>query len=66
MSSLKIVDPVCPPNYTLQKDRMKYRLCKCIKNEKKSSSREEDSNDYRKVKRRVTVKKPGKIQQMSF
>ena len=38
MSSSNVVDPVCPKNYTLQNDRMKYRLCKCIKNTDKNTT----------------------------
>ena len=61
MSSSNVVDPVCPKNYTLQNDRMKYRLCKCIKNTDQRKDKYRDSGDtYKKVQRRVTVKKPGK------
>lgn len=61
MPSSNVVDPVCPKNYTLQKDRMKYRLCKCIKNTDEKDYDYRDSSDtYKKVKRRVTVKKQGK------
>ena len=61
MPSSNVVDPVCPKNYTLQTDRMKYRLCKCIKNTDENDYDYRDSSDtYKKVQRRVTVKKPGK------
>ena len=65
MPSPNIVDPVCPKHYTLQKDRMKYRLCKCIKDtdrkEEKPAPRQYGNQDtYKKVKRRVTVKKSGR------
>ena len=61
MPSSNVVDPVCPKNYTLQKDRMKYRLCKCIKNtDEKDYESGNRLDTYKKVKRRVTVKKPGK------
>ena len=61
MPSSNVVDPVCPKNYTLQNDRMKYRLCKCIKNTDEDEYKYRDSSDtYKKVQRRVTVKKQGK------
>jgi len=65
MPSPNIVDPVCPKDYTLQTNRMKYRLCKCIKNtdrkHEKPAKREYGNQDtYKKVKRRVTVKKSGR------
>ena len=61
MPSSNVVDPVCPKNYTLQKDRMKYRLCKCIKKtDEKDYEYGNRLDTYKKVKRRVTVKKPGK------
>ena len=60
MSSKDVVDPVCPRNYTLQKDRLKYRLCKCIKNKNVPEYYDYSDDDYKKVKRRVTVKRQGR------
>ena len=58
MSSFDIVDPVCPKSYTLQNDRTRYRLCKCIKNKKVTSLKKlgiTNLNNINKTMQRIKI-----------